>query len=149
VRSDPGFPQPPQSPADTFFRQAIEAFCHHQYEFGCTGVGGRGYWGWENVRAAFLFARLAEIAEEPHPRIWIEDINGDGSDEQMLCDGWNLAVFTAHGGRLIYWFDLVEGREWAGNQLAIPHAPYENGATKQPALTPFPEGCCRILLRPT
>ena len=139
VRSDPGFPQPAQSPADTFYRQAIEAFCHHQYEFGCIGVGGRQYWGWENVRAAFLFARLAEIAEEPHPRIWVEDINGDGSDEQMLCDGWNLAVFTAHGGRLIYWFDLVEGRQWAGNQLAIPPAPYQNGATKQPVLTPVPK----------
>src|SRR5574341_722295 len=138
VRSDPGFPQAAQSPAATFYRQAIEAFCHHQYEFGCIGVGGRQYWGWENVRAAFLFARVAEIAEEPRPRIWIEDINGDGSDEQMLCDGWNLAVFTAHGGRLIYWFDLVEGRQWAGNQLAIPHAPYQNGATKQPALTPVP-----------
>jgi hypothetical protein len=138
VRQDPGFPRPARDPTDTFYRQAIETFCHHQYEFGCIGVGGRGDWGWENVRAAFLFARLAEIAEEPHPRIWIEDINGDGSDEQMLCDGWNLAVLTAHGGRLIYWFDLAEGRQWAGNQLAIPHAPYQNGATKQPALTPAP-----------
>ncbi len=139
ARSDPGFPRPAQSPADTFYRQALETFCHHQYEFGCIGVGGRQYWGWENVRAAFLFARVAEIAEEPRPRIWIEDINGDGSDEQMLCDGWNLAVFTAHGARLIYWFDLAEARQWVGNQLAIPFAPYRNGVTKQPMLAPMPK----------
>ncbi len=139
AREDPGFPRPAQTPADTFYRQAIEAFCHHQYEFGCIGVGGRQYWGWENVRAAFMFARIAEVAEEPRPRIWIEDINGDGSDEQLLCDGWNLAVLTAHGGRLIYGLDLSEGRQWAGNQLAIPSAPYHNAVTKQPALTPLPK----------
>jgi hypothetical protein len=138
AREDPGFPAPAQNAASVFYRQAIETFCHHQYEFGCIGVGGRHYWGWENARTAFLFARLAEVAEDPHPRWWIEDINGDGADEQMLCDGWTLAVFTAHGGRLIYWFDLAEGRQLHGNQLAIPRAAYRSGETKQPVLTPAP-----------
>jgi hypothetical protein len=95
-------------------------------------VGGRGYWGWENVRAAFLYARLAEIARDPQPRRWIEDINGDGSDEQMLCDGRQLAVFTAYGGRLVGWFDLRDGRQWVGNPLAVPAAPYASGESEHP-----------------
>jgi hypothetical protein len=130
-----GFAAPAQSAAERFYRQAIETYCSHQYEFGCIGVGGRGYWGWENVRSAFLFTRLAEIAADPQPRRWIEDINGDGSDEQLLCDGQQLAVFTAYGGRLIGWFDLRGGRQWVGNPLAVPHAPYATGSSEHPALT--------------
>jgi hypothetical protein len=132
VRNDPGYPRAAVTPADTFYRQALEAFCHHQYEFGCIGVGGRKYWGWENVRSAFLFARLSEAADEPEAYNWIEDVNGDGSDEQLLCDGKQLAVLTSYGGRLIYGFDLAEGRQWAGNQLAIPAAPFDERATHLP-----------------
>ncbi|MGH7462135.1 MAG: hypothetical protein ACREMA_14080, partial [Longimicrobiales bacterium] len=138
VRSDPGFPSPGATPADVFYRQAIEAFCHHQYEFGCIGVGGRGYWGWENVRAAFLFARAAEVADDPRPYNWIEDVTGDGADEQLLCDGRRLAVFTSYGGRLIYWFDLNEGRQLAGNPLAIPRSRFDEHSTKQPSVKPAP-----------
>lgn len=136
VRSDPGFARAPQTPGDVFYRQAIEAFCHHQYEFGCIGVGGRKYWGWENVRSAFLFAAVTEMADEPEAFNWIEDVTGDGSDEQILCDGKQLAVLTGYGGRLLYGFDLAEGRQWAGNHLAIPPAPYEERSTKAPDLKP-------------
>lgn len=132
VRNDPGFPRAAASPAEVLYRQAVEAFCHHQYEFGCIGVGGRKYWGWENVRSAFLFARVSEAAEEPEAYNWIEDVNGDGSDEQILCDGKQLAVLTSYGGRLIYGFDLTTGRQWAGNQLAIPFAPFNERATHIP-----------------
>ncbi|MBL8056594.1 MAG: hypothetical protein JNK29_07845, partial [Anaerolineales bacterium] len=138
ARRDPGYPRPAASAADRFYRQAIETYCSHQYEFGCIGVGGRGYWGWENVRAAFLYTRLAEIAENPQPRQWIEDLNGDGSDEQLLCDGRQLAVFTAYGGRLLGWFDLEAGRQWVGNPLAVPRAAYASGASEQPRLTALP-----------
>ncbi len=136
VRSDPGFARAPQTAGDVFYRQAIEAFCHHQYEFGCIGVGGRKYWGWENVRSAFLFAAVAEMADEPEAYNWIEDVTGDGSDEQILCDSKQMAVLTGYGGRLLYWFDVAEGRQWAGNQLAIPPAPYEERSTKAPDLKP-------------
>lgn len=124
--------------AAAFYRQAVAVYCSHQYEFGCIGVGGRGYWGWENVRAAFLYSRLAEVAADPRPRQWIEDVNGDGSDEQLLCDGRQLAVFTAYGGRLLGWFDLTAGRQWVGNPLAVPAAPYHSGASEQPQLKPRP-----------
>lgn len=131
-RQDAGYPSPDETPAGRFYRQAIEAFCHHQYEFGCIGVGGRGYWGWEHARSAFLFARAVELVEDPRPWQWVEDMNGDGSDEQIMCDGRQLAVLTAYGGRLIYWLDLAHGGQWAGNQLAVPAARYEAGTHKVP-----------------
>ncbi len=133
-----GFVAAPETAADTFYRQAIETFCSHQYEFGCIGVGGRGYWGWENVRLTFLYSRLAELAEDPQPRRWIEDLNGDGADEQILCDGRQLALFTAHGGRLLGWFDLRSGRQWVGNPLAVPAAPYAGSASEHPRIMAVP-----------
>jgi hypothetical protein len=142
ARTDPGFPRPAATPGDTFYRQAIEAFCHHQYEFGCIGVGGRGYWGWENARACFALARAAELADDPAAGQWVEDATADGSDEQMVCNGQELAIFTAHGGRLLYWLDLQTGRQWLGNQLAVPSAPFTYDATKTPQTKP---GLCRWL----
>lgn len=146
ARADPGFPRPAAQPSDVFYRQAIENFCSHQYEFGCIGVGGRGYWGWENVRATFLFARVAEIAEEytgpdaaSRPPIWVEDVTGDGSDEQLFCDGRYLAVFSAYGARLLFWFDLTAARQLVGNQLAVPPAKFIQGSTKIPTAPPLPK----------
>jgi hypothetical protein len=127
-----GFVAAPETAADAFYRQAIETFCSHQYEFGCIGVGGRGYWGWENVRLTFLYSRLAELAENPQARRWIEDLNGDGADEQVLCDGRQLALFTAYGGRLLGWFDLHTGKQWVGNPLAVPAAAYTSGGSEHP-----------------
>jgi len=136
ARSDPGFPQPAVTPGDVFYRQAIEAFCHHQYEFGCIGVGGRGYWGWENARACFTLARAAELADDPAAGQWVEDVTADGAEEELLCNGDELAVLSAHGGRLLYWFDLQGGHEWLGNQLAVPAAPFSVDATKTPQTRP-------------
>lgn len=132
--SSASLPATATNATDIFYRQALETFCSHQYEFGCIGVGGRGYWGWENVRATFLYTRLTELAQDPQPRRWIEDLNGDGSDEQLLCDGRQLAMFTAYGGRLIGWFDLREGRQWVGNTLAVPPAPYVSGVSEHPKI---------------
>jgi hypothetical protein len=136
ARTDPGFPQPAATPGDWFYRQAIEAFCHHQYEFGCIGVGGRGYWGWENARACFALARAAELADEPAAGQWVEDTTADGSDEQLMCNRHDLAMFTGHGGRLLYWLDLQSGRQWLGNQLAVPAAPFTVDAAKTPQTRP-------------
>jgi hypothetical protein len=136
ARADPGFPRPAVTPGDAFYRQAIEAFCHHQYEFGCIGVGGRGYWGWENARACFALARAAELADDPASGQWVEDATADGADEQLLCNGQQLAIFTSHGGRLLYWLDLQTGRQWLGNQLAVPAAPFTSDAAKAPQTKP-------------
>ena len=125
ARADPGYPRPAQTAGDVFFRQALEAFCHHQYEFGCIGVGGPGYWGWENVRSAMTLARAAELADDPQSGVWIEDANGDGADEMVLSNGRETAILTSHGGRLLYWFDTAHGREWVGNQLAVPPSRYD------------------------
>ncbi|MCC7361368.1 MAG: hypothetical protein IT317_17915 [Anaerolineales bacterium] len=138
ARADPGYPRPAQTPGDVFFRQALEAFCHHQYEFGCIGVGGPGYWGWENVRSALTLARAAELADDPQPGRWIEDVNGDGADEIVLSNGRQAACLTSYGGRLLYWFDTAQGREWVGNQLAVPPATYNVDVHTPPAVETRP-----------
>ena len=99
-------------------------------------MGGRGYWGWENARACFALARAAELADDPAVGQWVEDATADGSDEQLMCNGQELAIFTAHGGRLLYWLDLQTGRQWLGNQLAVPKAPFASDATKAPQTKP-------------
>jgi hypothetical protein len=45
-------------------------------------------------------------------------------------------MFTAYGGRLLGWYDLLGGRQWVGNQLAVPPAPYTSGASQLPVLVP-------------
>jgi hypothetical protein len=138
VRSDPGYPQPAATPGEVFFREAIAVFCHHQYEYGCIGVGGAGYWGWENVRAALALARAVELADEPRAGVWIEDVNGDGADEMVLCNGREAAMLTSYGARLLYWFDLTTGRQWVGNQLAVPSGKFNVDAHTPPAPTVRP-----------
>lgn len=119
-----------------FLALAEEVYAAHQHGFGALGVGGREYWAWENVRHTFLYLRLAQLAADPAPRRWIEDLNGDGNDEQIWCDGRQLAMFSGYGGRLIGWFDLKHGAVWVGNPLAIPQARYIDGASAHPKVTP-------------
>lgn len=126
----------PATPGDAFFNQAVEMFCQHQYEFGCIGVGGRGYWGWENARGLFLYTQAALQADAPRLGRWIEDVNGDGSDEQLLGNGQHWLALTAYGGRVVAGFDLRTAQQWAGNPLAVPTAPYVGGETRWPNLRP-------------
>lgn len=138
ARADPSHAPYAATPGDEFYRQALAAFCHHQYEFGCIGVGGPGYWGWENVRAAFAQARAAELADAPRPGVWIEDVNGDGYDEMVLCNGREAIVLTAYGARVLYWFDLTTGRQWVGNQLAVPPSRFNVDTPGAPAVVVRP-----------
>lgn len=138
ARQDVGRAGGKSRPGGEFLRQAVEAFCHHQYEFGCIGVGGPGYWGWENARSAFTLAYAAELADQPRAGVWVDDVNGDGSDEQLFCNGRELAVLTSYGGRLLYWLDLAAGCSWVGNQLAVPHARFDVDAAKLPKLGLWP-----------
>ncbi len=115
-----------------FLQLAEEVYAAHQHGFGVIGVGGREYWAWENIRHTFLYLRLAQLAADPTPRRWIEDLNGDGNDEQMWCDGRQLAMFSGFGGRLLGWFDLQRGAVWVGNPLAMPRARYVDGASAHP-----------------
>jgi hypothetical protein len=85
------------------------------------------------VRQAFALAAAAELADAPRSGQWVDDVNGDGSDEQLLCNGRELAVLTSYGGRLLYWLDLETGRQWVGNQLAVPQARFDvDAAAKLP-----------------
>ena len=129
---------PVSAAAARFVSLAEEVYAAHQYEFGCIGIGGREYWPWENIRNTFLYLRLAQLADDPTPRRWIEDLNGDGNDEQLWSDGRQLAMFTGYGGRLLGWFDLKRGSIWVGNPLAMPRARYLEGASAHPKLREEP-----------
>lgn len=123
--------------AQRLFREAVRALLSHQYEFGCIGVGGKGYRGWEQAVSAFALARAVEVAEAGRPGISIEDVNGDGADELLLMDGKRLAVIANYGARLLYWFDLQTGMQHVGNQLAVSQAPFK-GDSKLPAFEDVP-----------
>ncbi len=115
------------------YRMAIHTFCLHQYRFGCVGIGAKGDLGWDGVVSSLAILRGAEFAEarsrnEKCPTASIEDVTGDGEDEILLSDGSQLAILSHWGGRLLYWFDLNDGRQFVGNQLAVPEARFVTDA---------------------
>jgi hypothetical protein len=125
--------QPKSAPAQRLHRAALHAYLAHQYEFGCIGVGGLNYRGWEDARAAVALTLAAEAAENPREFILIDDCNGDGSDEVILSDGKQLIITSAYGGRLLYWFDLTTGQQLVGNQLPVMSAEYHGAEYTFPA----------------
>jgi hypothetical protein len=135
--SDPGWegggPTEETQSYSHLFRLAIHTFCLHQYRFGCVGAGGKGDPAWDGVVSSLAILRGAEYAEarsrnEKCPAASIEDVTGDGQDEILLSDGRRLAVLSHWGGRLLYWFDLNDGRQFVGNQLAVPEARFVSDA---------------------
>ncbi|MEW5986227.1 MAG: hypothetical protein AB1791_06305 [Chloroflexota bacterium] len=118
-----------------FHEAAWHTFLTYQYEFGCIGIGGPGYAGWEGARASGAFGRAADWAREARPFHLVEDVNHDGREEIVLSDGGQAIVLTPAGGRLLYWLDLTEGRQWLGNPLPVTWGRYE-GDSALPL--PFP-----------
>lgn len=120
--------------ARALLEAAWHTFLTYQYEFGCIGIGGDRYRGWAGVGAALVQAEAARWADVPRPFTRQEDVNGDGHDEIVVSDGRQLIVLSPFGGRLLYWFDLVNGRQHVGNQLAVIGGRYEGDA-----LLPVPQ----------
>jgi hypothetical protein len=121
---------------------ALENYLGHQYEFGCIGIGGDGYRGWDGAQASYALLAAARWALDPRPICRVEDVNRDGHDELVLSDGKQAIVTSPYGGRLLYWFDLETGEQYAGNQRPVTDAPYESDA----ALPPLPELDYRLWL---
>jgi len=114
--------------ARNLYQLALQNYLGHQYEFGCIGIGGDGYRGWDGAQASYALLAAARWALDPRPLVSIEDVNRDGHDELVLSDGKQAIITTPHGGRLLYWFDLETGEQYAGNQRAVTDAPYEADA---------------------
>lgn len=114
--------------ARAIYEAALENYLGHQYEFGCVGIGHEGYWGWEGARASLPILRAAEIALAPEAMASEENLTGAEYDEALLCDGRNLVITTPAGGRLLYWFDLANGKQYVGNQRAVGLADYKSDA---------------------
>ncbi len=145
--ADPGWAAPPPESLPeacaALYRSAIRTFCLHQYRFGQPGQGGRGRPEWEGVAATFALARAAEIAEgQRQPgapaRASIEDVTGDGEDEILLEDHRHLIVLSHFGGRVVYWFDLVNGAQHVGNPWAVPEGRYRTDVTLMQGVASLP-----------
>ena len=118
------------------YRVMLHAYLAHQYEFGCIGVGGLNYRGWEDARAAIVIAMAMKEAENPRESVLIDDCNGDGSDEVLVSDGKQLIILSAYGGRLLYWFDLVTGQQFVGNHLPVMNLEYHGAEYTFPRPVP-------------
>jgi hypothetical protein len=89
----------------------------HQYEFAVHGYGGMvGTTQWELARTALVGARAAREALAPAARIVAADVNSDSIDEIIMVTSGDFFVLSPYGGRLLYWFDLVDGLEMVGNE---------------------------------
>jgi hypothetical protein len=89
----------------------------HQYEFAVHGYAGIvGTTQWDLARTALVAARAAREALAPQPRITQVDVNSDGIEELVMVTSGDFCVLSPYGGRLLYWFDLVDGVEVVGNE---------------------------------
>ena len=120
------------------WQAALHTYLSHQYEFGCIGVGRRGYRGWDGMQSALVQARAVESSLEGGPGLFVEDLNADGFSEACQSDGRNLIVTTPLGGRLLYWIDLATGRQLLGNPLAVGRGEHRGDAVL-PAVQTCPE----------
>jgi hypothetical protein len=103
--------------AAALLRHAWFTVCAHQFEFGCVGLEWlSGAADAHLARTALVSAAAAHYALHPTTRTYVGDINRDGVDEVVVVNPGNLFVFSAVGGRLLYWFDLVRGEELVGNE---------------------------------
>lgn len=114
--------------ARALYDAALENYLAHQYGFGCVGIGNEGYWGWEGARASLPILRAAELALAPETMVSEEDLTGAEQDEVLLSDGRNLIITTPAGGRVLYWFDLADGKQYVGNQRAVGVTEYKGDA---------------------
>jgi hypothetical protein len=124
IRNKMALATPGNPPSHRLHRAMLHAYLAHQYEFGCIGVGGLNYRGWEDARTAVVISMAVKEAENPREIVFIDDCNGDGSDEVLVSDGKQLIVVSAYGGRLLYWFDLATGQQLVGNQLPVLNLEY-------------------------
>lgn len=115
--------------AQHIYDAALQNYLGHQYEFGCVGVGHKGYWGWEGAEATFPLLRMAELALKPDMMVSQEQLTSAEKPEVVLSDGRNVVITTAAGGRLLYWFDLGTGKQYVGNQRAVGPSKYQSDAS--------------------
>jgi hypothetical protein len=124
--------------ARVIYEAALSNYLSHQYEFACVGIGGKGYRGWEGVRASWSIIEAAKQALMAQPLIAEKDVMNEERTGVVLSDGSDFIVTSPAGGRLLYWFDLHTGEQYVGNQQAVPDAPFEGDAQlPEPDPEPF------------
>ncbi|MGM0508159.1 MAG: hypothetical protein ACQERZ_03225 [Fusobacteriota bacterium] len=105
---------------------AKENLLAHQFEFGCTGISGTDEdWNngdkfgmWENQKLNLVIQEAINAIKENKEGIYIKDINSDNIKEVIAIYKDDFYVFSkARGGRLLFWYDLAEGKEITGGEI--------------------------------
>ncbi len=103
--------------AAALLRHAWFTVCAHQFEFGCVGLEWLiGSADAQLARAAHVSASAARYALHPTTGTFLGDLNRDGVNDVIMVNPGNLWVFSAVGGRLLYWYDLARGEQLVGNE---------------------------------
>lgn len=106
------------SAASALFDRAVRTFLAHEYEFGAS-------WFWTPTWSDFMLSSETYVsllavrhALSPGEAFYTADVNRDGVEEALVAGETDLFVFSPHGGRLLYWFDLEHGESLVGNENA-------------------------------
>ncbi|RLI22836.1 hypothetical protein DRO45_00290 [Candidatus Bathyarchaeota archaeon] len=121
--------------AEKMLSHAWTTLLAHQYEFGCFSQPNRTEL--ELARTARVAAEAALYSLNPSSETEIDeiDVNDDGTVEVVVRNQFNFLVFSRRGGRLLYWFDIVNGEELVGNENFLYYLePYTDDNRYVPAL---------------
>jgi flagellar hook assembly protein FlgD len=109
----------PGTPAGKLAAHALRNFVGHQFEFGCIGCGDYYCQDYHKMETVEAVCRAIEYAASPvsSPQVLFEDANGDSIQDVLLVTRHDFFIFSPHGGRLLYWYDLEEGEQIVGNEI--------------------------------
>ena len=122
------------SAAKNLMSYAKFVFAAHQFEFGCIGCYFPWFYG---TKIALITAEAAYYSLNPslHANSLKIDWDLDGHDEYILRNQKALFVFSGTGGRLINWYDLVDGKVLLANDVPATYSGV--GGQSYPMGTPF------------
>jgi hypothetical protein len=122
------------SAAENLMSYAKFVFAAHQFEFGCIGCYFPWFYG---TKIALITAEAAYYSLNPslYANSLKIDWDLDGHDEYILRNQKALFVFSGTGGRLINWFDLVDGKVLLANDVPATYSGV--GGQSYPMGTPF------------
>jgi hypothetical protein len=123
-------------PANRLMSFAKFQLSSYQFEFGCIGC----YFPWYYAtKLALLTAEAANYSLSPlnHPEVIQADWDKDNYDDFILRNQKGLFIFSRYGGRLIAWFDIVQGKVLLSGDIAASYGSIGGQSYPPPQNTPL------------